>query len=215
MSFSDLGELMMVDEITRAAMVALIAQWNLAFYEKAFHDKIRDEADKKAKEFDEIIARCRDACRAFGFDRSDKEKWAEALKQFGPDARQLFNRSRPAHVPPWPSPEDAADSKEEGKEHALSSGPGTEAKGRPTIREIALELLTRAGDNGSKAADIRDYIAKTYSDDLHEKSVGMTLYRLLRDGAVRREGHMWFIVPPKAETVNPGVAAPGSEETAK
>ena len=50
----------------------------------------------------------------------------------------------------------------------------------------------------------------TYRGEIHEKTVGMTLYRLLQDKLVRREGHTWFLVPqPIAETKNPGGETPG------
>lgn len=82
-------------------------------------------------------------------------------------------------------------------------------KDRPAISEIVLERLLAAGDVGSKAADIREFIEKTYDIEIHEKTAGMTLYRLQVQGKVRREGHTWFFVPQSAETKNPGVAAPG------
>ncbi len=84
---------------------------------------------------------------------------------------------------------------------------------RPPIRDVVLEQLGVAGIAGAKAATIREYIERTFGDIIHEKTVGMTLYRLAKEGLVRRDGHNWFIVPPKAETVNPGVAAPGLEES--
>lgn len=82
----------------------------------------------------------------------------------------------------------------------------------PRLSDIALDRLKAAGTEGSKAAPIQDFIERTYSTKIHEKTVGMTLYRLLKTGKVRREGHLWFFVPPDAATKNPGVGAPGSEE---
>jgi hypothetical protein len=82
---------------------------------------------------------------------------------------------------------------------------------RPTIKELVLGRLKAAGAVGSKARPIREFIEKVYSTELHEKTVGMTLYRLSLDGLVRRKGQTWFIAPQAAETMNPGVGAPGSD----
>jgi hypothetical protein len=80
---------------------------------------------------------------------------------------------------------------------------------RPTVREVALAHLRVAGDKGAKAADIREYFERTYGQVVHEKTVGMTLYRLLQANQVRRDGHTWFFGPPSAETKNPGGETPG------
>ena len=62
-----------------------------------------------------------------------------------------------------------------------------------TIADIALDLLNKAGESGLKAAVIRDHIEKVLKRKIHEKSVGMTLYRLASAGDVSRSGHTWFI----------------------
>lgn len=89
------------------------------------------------------------------------------------------------------------------------------SKARPPIRDIVLDYLRVAGPAGSKTAPIREFIERTYGDIIHEKTVGMTLYRLSKEGFVRRAGHTWFSLPPKAEEENPGVAAPGLNEMLK
>jgi len=85
----------------------------------------------------------------------------------------------------------------------------TSPKGRPPLRVIVLEQLKSAGDRGAKAATIRDFIERTYGNVLHEKTVGMTLYRLLKENLARRDGHIWFAAQSATENGNPDVAAPG------
>jgi hypothetical protein len=80
---------------------------------------------------------------------------------------------------------------------------------RPTLREAVLSRLAAAEDRGLKAAPIREWFETTFGEQIHEKTVGMTLYRLQKEGLVRHEGHVWFLVPPKAETGNPGAVTPG------
>lgn len=108
----------------------------------------------------------------------------------------------PVPIPPPPAPPAST---------LPSAGLGPQP--RPTVREVALMRLRAAGDKGAKAADIRDYFERTYGEVVHEKTVGMTLYRLLKANQVRRDGHIWFFGPPSAETKNPGVGAPGQIET--
>jgi hypothetical protein len=79
----------------------------------------------------------------------------------------------------------------------------------PRVRDAVLDQLKQAGVVGRKASSIREYFERTYSRNLHSKTVGMTLYRLLKEGLVRREGRTWFIVD---ETMNPGAGTPGLED---
>ena len=63
----------------------------------------------------------------------------------------------------------------------------------PRIADVILDRLKAAGEEGSKAADIRRYILRTYASDIHEKTVGMTLNRMQTAGQVRRDGRLWFL----------------------
>jgi hypothetical protein len=83
----------------------------------------------------------------------------------------------------------------------------------PKIWKVVRNYLKEAGERGAKASEIRAFIQEKYARTVHEKTVGMTLYRLskLKSPPVRREGHTWFFVPPPAETENPGGEAPGSK----
>lgn len=90
---------------------------------------------------------------------------------------------------------------------ALDGKPATQVSGA-SVRELVLSALRAAGTAGTKAPPIRESIEKLRGARLHDKTVGMTLYRLSQDGLARRVGRTWFFV---AETKNPGVAAPGSE----
>ena len=82
--------------------------------------------------------------------------------------------------------------------------------GRPTVKVVSLNLLEGAGVKGIKAERIRDYIDRTYGLAVHEKTVGMTLYRLSLENLAHRVGHTWFFGPAKTETKDPGVGTPGS-----
>jgi hypothetical protein len=100
-----------------------------------------------------------------------------------------------------------------GPEFGLESGgpvdEGDEAELQPEMprsADIIVDRLTVAGTDGSKAAEIRRFILNTYDADIHEKTVGMTLYRLQKDGVVRRDGHVWFLGPPEVDEPAPVAA---------
>jgi hypothetical protein len=79
----------------------------------------------------------------------------------------------------------------------------------PRIADIIMDRLGVAGQQGAKAAEIRRFILSKYDADIHEKTVGMTLYRLQKDSKVRREGHTWFLASPEAKS--PGAANAGDD----
>ena len=58
-------------------------------------------------------------------------------------------------------------------------------------------------------ATIKEFIA-SQNIEMHDKTVGMTLYRLSKDGLARRDGRTWFYVAPKEETENPGDGGAGA-----
>ena len=90
-----------------------------------------------------------------------------------------------------------------------------EARGR--IRNLVQEYLRSVGSFGAQAADIRTWLRTQKQIETHSKTVGMTLYRLSLEELVERKGRTWFLVDPskKGETRNPGVGAPGLDETLK
>lgn len=90
------------------------------------------------------------------------------------------------------------------------------AGGEPRVRERVLAFLRSHYPNGARAADIKAYLKSAYGVETHEKTVGMTLYRLSLQKLVLREGRTWFLSPEAHETKNPDAEASGSnEESAK
>lgn len=206
----------MTDEITKATMIAMLARWQVAYVEKQAQEAKAKEAEKKAYEFGRIINDCKNLTKSVGFDREDKDSWEKVPAEFYEGAKVLYDavRAQNPELPEWnpvrkrdPDPELEA-------EFDIEDGqPEPEVPGRPPVRMIVLDRLGAALPNGLKAADIRRYIDDTYKSEVHDKTVGMTLYRLLKDGLARREGHTWFSVPPESKTKIPGVGAPGLVET--
>ncbi len=83
----------------------------------------------------------------------------------------------------------------------------------PAVKVFLSQRLKDLGSEGSKAAPLREAYARAFGVEIHEKTVGMTLYRMANEGTVRREGHTWFLADPPSEPAeNPGVDAPGPEK---
>lgn len=85
----------------------------------------------------------------------------------------------------------------------------------PKISEIALDMLKSAAPEGLRAAQIRAYVERNYAVQIHEKTVGMTLYRLLKREKVHRKKQVWFFGPQAEPSLpaipeNPGVGSAGA-----
>jgi hypothetical protein len=66
---------------------------------------------------------------------------------------------------------------------------------RPTIKAMVLEAAEKAYPSPVRASGVRlDLATRGYT--IHEKTVGMTLYRWSVRGCTRRDGRDWYFVPP-------------------
>lgn len=66
------------------------------------------------------------------------------------------------------------------------------SKDKPTIRDFIIDALKRSYPQPYKAKELQDAYEQAYGDELHPKTVGMSLYRLSLDKLVKREGQKWF-----------------------
>jgi len=69
----------------------------------------------------------------------------------------------------------------------------------PRIKEAILEYMRSVGEDGANVRDVRNHLASAYNLEVHEKTPGMTLYRLLKEGLVRREKRVWYAREPAVE----------------
>jgi hypothetical protein len=70
--------------------------------------------------------------------------------------------------------------------------PENQQKMSQTIRDLVLEAAHQAFPNPIRASAVRKDIERLRGSQLHEKTIGMTLYRLSQEGLVRRSGIDWF-----------------------
>jgi hypothetical protein len=189
------------DSLDDAGVLALLIRHARAHFRKRRAEQTIKGLESEVKTFNKTMSDCEVALRVFGYDVNQQEIWSDLLKKHSTRVFEMLEGEGLIESP----------RQIEGKPTEGPPPPAFPPKPRiPTIQEILIERLQEAGDRGSKAAPLRNYIHQTYNIEIHEKTVGMTLYRLLKKGIVRRDGHVWFFVPQKdAETKKPGDLPPG------
>ncbi|TQF29219.1 hypothetical protein [Bradyrhizobium sp. UNPA324] len=197
------------ESLDEAGVLAILVKHARASFIRRAAEKSIEEAKAQIKEQDKATAACEATLRLFGYDLNEGATWDLLMEKHRDRVFEVLQSEA--------STAKLLQAEDEDRPKDSDVPPALPAKRQmPTIQEILLERLQEAGDKGSKAAPLRDYIQQTYSIEIHEKTVGMTLYRLLRKGLVRREGHVWFFVPQTiADTKKPGDPPPGLLELLK
>lgn len=144
----------------------------------------------------------------FGFDMSLDKPWEQIREAIGAklfnDAIRIGNGERPEI-----SPDKSAMPDDEEDYEPLDGEP--EKPVPSNIRDLVVDRLREAGDAGTKVAPIKDFIG-LQGIEMHEKTVGMTLYRLAKEGLARRDGRIWFFVQPQDDAGGPRSAQPEINE---
>jgi hypothetical protein len=193
----------------KAALAALLTRFTTLWRQRYWDEKKLEEAQARLATYPEQIEKMRAAFSIFGVAGLMDENWKQLRKDLGDEI--YFGALRKVAVPNPFQP--APVLPEKPIELPLSSddaGAATESEKDATVRELVLARLQQSGSSGDKAADIRAHIEKVRGTTLHEKTVGMYLYRLSQEGAARREGRTWFFVAPVEQTKNPGAEDAGA-----
>ncbi|NDE91088.1 MAG: hypothetical protein EB059_08145 [Alphaproteobacteria bacterium] len=183
--------------------------------ERLYIRKKRQELAMRDREIDREIADCRAAARVFGLNiEFPPDEREELIRMRAVEHRLLHEAVHAANNPITITHTNKIDTTISARTNhvvpvELIKAQLTTKPEMPRVQDIVLDRLKKAGDKGSKAAPIQCYIKDTYNIDIHEKTVGMTLYRLSKEGRVRRNGHFWFFVPQTADTKNPDAGASG------
>ena len=82
----------------------------------------------------------------------------------------------------------------------------------PTVKEFVLDAARIASPKRVRASELRKAILDLFGLELHEKTVGMTLYRLMKEGWVTRQGADWFYNQNHGVTAANVYGPPGSED---
>jgi hypothetical protein len=199
---------MMITPQDKDALYALIVRFVRAQDERNGAQKMFEEARIKLAETQKTIANITTAFSVFGYTLEGEKPWDPIKEAVGEKkwAHALLAARGNADQQDSDNESDDDSSTEENYEELDN----TEQDIPHNIKRIVLDRLSAAGANGTKIAPIKEFISKL-GIEMHDKTVGMTLYRLSKDGLARREGRTWFYVAPKEETENPGAGGAGAD----
>jgi len=198
----------------KTALLALLSRYVRLYDQRSADMAHRSELDARITSATADITKLSGAFSIF--DVSTKgDGWGQVIRQaVGDDAYfdalKIGGRIVPeVAVQPIPSANENDDEAETEEQFELQQDEAIDG----TVRELVLEQLKAVGAKGTTSTALREYIESARNTKLHYKTVGMTLYRLSKDGLVSRHGRTWFIAPPKGEAKNPGGETPGLIET--
>jgi len=171
----------MTDDLTRNAAVRAIVlkfeefaqSWAQADNQETVGRQMIEAAKAAKKAADAKYKECLAAARLFDFDL--QKEWT-AYREAQPE---MFDPQ--AEKPTVPEP--------------MEPEPD-----QRTIKERVLDAARAAHPHPVRASGLRNLLEQQ-GVKTHEKTIGMTLYRLLKDGKVRRDGWDWFYAPGPDEQV--------------
>jgi hypothetical protein len=174
-------------------------------------ERLTNEARERQAEVNALATNIRAGLNAFGIDLSGERPWDKVRDALGGELyNQAFEVVKGDKRRALLQIVDVEAPSERGVDHRLLSrapmatvligqnGGGdvqstelVDGSLSPNIRELVVARLQQAGKAGIKAAEIREFLG-AQGVELHEKTVGMTLYRLSKEGRARREGRTWY-----------------------
>ncbi len=205
-----------VDLYDRAAIVAILARWSRAHSTRDSLVQQKERIEQEIIQQDGRMTDCYAGLRVLGFDVFVDGVWNDLAATFGDEVGQLISTQLAREVAEFTQQLEGAGEAYQDLVAEPSIASNQTPPPMPTISKIATERLREAGELGTKAAAIREFILRTYGRHVHEKTVGMSLYRLSQQSppVARREGHTWFFVPPSADAKNPGADDAGAQVVA-
>ncbi|CAN5196223.1 hypothetical protein BH10PSE11_BH10PSE11_36170 [soil metagenome] len=221
----------MVNDLDKSAIASLLTRYVKAFETRKAAQELNTVLYDRIAQSNMTIAALKSAFSIYELDIAKEDVWKtvtaliggdlynQAIRDGTNDAAKIALRLVDAALPPPPpiQPEVAASSENQVDsdldEEDLDDPQFENVETPQSVREFTLDSLKFAGTGGAKAADIRSAYEASRNVKLHDKTIGMTLYRLSKDNLVRRDGRTWFFIPPEeGGSKNPGVGAPGDIE---
>lgn len=202
----------MLSERDKAAVFALLVRQVEAQEARASAQKVIEEKKEVIAAANLQLNNLRTAFSVFGFQMTGERPWDEVKDSIG---SRLFHEAIAVGKGETPvdSPNHSTDEQEDDQEQDYESYEDTDQSNYsppPNIREMVIERLKQAGNSGAKVADVKKFIAGQ-GIEMHDKTAGMTLYRLSKEGIARREGRTWFYLQPASDIF--GAPVNGSTES--
>lgn len=182
---------MTLQEHERHGVFALLVRAIQASRDQEEAQRILQEAQERLKTANEVIHTTRLALSVFGF-TEQPNLWVEVQDSLGWDeygrAFDVAGVPRPAHL--QAPPKVIEGEIQQPKQAIPDETTKTSSAGNTSIRDWILQYLEWS-EAGVKAAEIREFLSGLGIKEMHEKTVGMTLNRLQKEGLVRRTGRVW------------------------
>lgn len=189
-----------LDEQDVAAIVAILIRAFRAKEEIAEAREVMKKANERIAAANRIVSSAYGSLELFGFTTDDENVnlWDLVREAIGEDYNRGIAIAQGSQMPPLLKKMSDGQPLTGAVQESLGIGDKLEVTivRRPVhIRAAILEYLRTLGADGAKVAQVKQHLADAYDLTVHEKTPGMTLYRLLKDGLVRREGRTWFAIP--------------------
>jgi hypothetical protein len=211
----------MDDDVRKAAAAAVTEKFHDLMEQRGEALRQRAELERRVRTIDRALFDCRAAGRLFGIDIEVPED-ARPGVIIPSRAAEIARRAAEARRIEPPPSLFSATSHLDAKSLVTTNAtvlpavastmlnPGTE----PSIRDLVLMHLEKAGSQGEKANVLRRKVEAFLNRQIHYKTIGMSLYRLSKETPprVRREGQTWFLAYPWSAAKDPGAPTPGSPE---
>jgi hypothetical protein len=192
----------MDDVAKKVAIGAIKEKLRSLVEEREAIERERMELDQRSRRIDVGIMDCRSAARLFGIEVEIPEELALIRSIMAQRNARIHGEpglmvrpvgagslNRPPMINATPSRAQASTAPSVSFDQKSLFGAS-----EPSVREIVLAYLRRAHLTGVKASTLREFVERVLKKQIHEKTVGMTLYRLSKGEPplVRRDGQMWF-----------------------
>lgn len=200
----------MIKDENKALLLTLAVNFQRLWDQRIADTALKEEVEARLDAIEPQIRSIATAAKAFGVETSAGWFWP-IREAVGPAVFDKAMLDAGIHMV-WGEPPEGYAPIVPDEPKVLNATPLTSDA---PVREIVLERLKIAEKEGAKAGDIRTYIETLRAKKLHDKTIGMTLYRLSTDGLARREGRTWFYVSPPGEVKNPSGGAPVSRPLEK
>jgi hypothetical protein len=136
------------------------------------------------------------AIDAFGFESEVPKVWDRVKKSLGED--RFSEAYHVAFPEKYPRPNNVSNTEKtvsvftppDGGVVNDSRQPGDVQT--PKISDAILQYLRSIYGRGAQVAEVKKHLRDVYGIETHEKTPGMTLYRLAKDGLVRRDSRTWY-----------------------
>jgi hypothetical protein len=223
-------------ELKNAAAEKIFSRRDALVRERATNREQQSILARRDREIERELTECRAAASFFGLvfdpleDDPEIKELRERIQMYRARAEDYRTRGGSSEAFGWQRRADEFEEKlrvlieqktaqfgkdlfSSGKTGVLADENQPPAK-QAKVKHIVLDRLRELSPEGARSSPLRQYLEQSQGIQVHEKTVGMTLYRLSNDGLVHRKGQTWFYGPQAkqslpAEAENPGAGTPG------